>query len=223
MLTWNLYHGRAVPPAGRSLLDDFGAALARWEWDVALLQEVPPWWPPALARASGAAGCASALTSRNLGLPMRRLLAERRPDLLKSNGGGANAILTRGEQIFEHHVERLRTWPERRVAHGARLASGTWVVNLHATVHSDPRAKEDIARARSAALEWAGDAPVVLGGDLNVRDPDVPGFERAGGNDVDFIWARALEPAGAATIPDHGELSDHAPLIVFLSAERHRL
>ena len=55
VLTWNLFHGRAVPPAGRDLAREFAAALAAWEWDVALLQEVPPWWPPALGRACGAA------------------------------------------------------------------------------------------------------------------------------------------------------------------------
>ena len=47
VLTWNLMHGRSVPPAGRDLRAEFTAALAGWEWDVALLQEVPPWWPPA--------------------------------------------------------------------------------------------------------------------------------------------------------------------------------
>ena len=48
VLTWNLLHGRAVPPAGRDLFDEFADALAGWEWDVALLQEVPPWWPAEL-------------------------------------------------------------------------------------------------------------------------------------------------------------------------------
>ena len=38
--------------AGASCSHEFAAALAGWEWDVALLQEVPPWWPPALARAA---------------------------------------------------------------------------------------------------------------------------------------------------------------------------
>ncbi len=48
VLTWNLMHGRAVPPAGRELFDEFALALAGWEWEVALLQEVPPWWPARL-------------------------------------------------------------------------------------------------------------------------------------------------------------------------------
>ena len=60
VLTWNLKHGRAVPPAGRDLFDEFAAALAGWEWDVALLQEVPPWWPAPLARRLGRRAAARA-------------------------------------------------------------------------------------------------------------------------------------------------------------------
>ncbi len=51
VLTWNLMHGRSVPSARRDLLDEFGAALHGWEWDVALLQEVPPWWTAAAGQA----------------------------------------------------------------------------------------------------------------------------------------------------------------------------
>src|SRR5947209_5556043 len=64
VLTWNLFHGRAVPGTGRDLLAEFARSLAGWSWDVALLQEVPPWWAPALARECGAE-VALALTSRN--------------------------------------------------------------------------------------------------------------------------------------------------------------
>src|SRR3954466_15561447 len=95
-LTWNLYHGRSPEPAGRSLLDRFAQTLAGWEWDVALLQEVPPWWPAALAAAAGAEfRCVK--TARNFALPLRRAISTRNPDILKSNGGGANAILVRGK------------------------------------------------------------------------------------------------------------------------------
>ena len=56
LLTWNLYHGRAEPSARRPLAAEFAATLAGWEWDVALLQEVPPWWPQPLARGGGRRG-----------------------------------------------------------------------------------------------------------------------------------------------------------------------
>src|SRR3954447_6943752 len=141
VLTWNLFHGRAVPAAGRSLAAEFRAAIEGWDWDVALLQEVPPWWPGRWPWA-----CDVALTSRNCALPVRRALAERRPDLMKSGGGGANAILVREGAVADRWRRRLRLWPERRVAHGVPRAD-TGVVNLHAQVHSDARACAALARA----------------------------------------------------------------------------
>src|SRR5919198_4570850 len=113
VLTWNLFHGRAVPERRYDLLAEFAARLAEWEWDVALLQEVPPWWPPRLGQAC-AASARTALTSRNWFLPVTRPVATRRPDLIKSWGGGSNAILVRGEAVLEHRVQTLRPWPERR-------------------------------------------------------------------------------------------------------------
>ncbi len=71
VLTWNLLHGRSVPGSGRDLLPEFTAALAGWDWDVALLQEVPPWWP-ALLGASLGASARLVLTSRNSALALRR-------------------------------------------------------------------------------------------------------------------------------------------------------
>ena len=214
MLTWNLYHGRAKPSAGRALSREFAAALAGWEWDVALLQEVPPWWPAELARACDAS-FARALTSRNSLLPLRRWVAERWPDLIKSGGGGANAILARGSGLADQRVQVLTTRPERRVAHGARLDDGTWVVNLHATVHDAAASRRDIALALESAFPWAGEAPLVFGGDFNIRDPELPGLARAAGHDVDFVFARGFEPAGAEVL-EHAPLSDHAPVVVTL-------
>jgi endonuclease/exonuclease/phosphatase family metal-dependent hydrolase len=218
VLTWNLYHGRAVPPAGRDLLPAFAAALAGWDWDVALLQEVPPWWPPALALACDAQQ-RTALTSRNALLALRRLAAQRAPDLMKSNGGGANAILVRDAggsigSIGEHRRLLLRRWPERRVCHAVQLAGGVWCANLHAQVHSAARAQADIERAAAAVLSWAGGGPAILGGDFNVRAPAAPGFASLGGHGVDHILGRRLHAAGAPELPDRGPLSDHAPVIV---------
>ena len=211
-LTWNLFHGRAVPGAGRSLLDAFAAALASWAWDIALLQEVPPWWPGPLAEAAGAVE-RHALTSRNSLLPLRRWAAERWPDVVKSQGGGANAILVRGEDIVEDRAITLRRFTERRVAHGVRLASGVWVVNLHASAHSPPRAQADLDRAIDA---WGGARPLVLGGDLNLRDPR--GLERVASRDVDHVLVRGLVRAGAPEVLQRGPLSDHPPLVVSLTS-----
>jgi endonuclease/exonuclease/phosphatase family metal-dependent hydrolase len=171
VLSWNLFHGRSLPATDRSLYDEFAAKLGEWSWDVALLQEVPPWWPAPLARELGVEQ-RMALTSRNAPLALRRALAERRPELLKSNGGGCNAILSRSP-IAVHSTLRLRRWPERRVAHLARLRNGTCVVNVHASTRP-ARAVQELERLWPRALDWARTGPLILGGDLNLRTPPLP-------------------------------------------------
>jgi endonuclease/exonuclease/phosphatase family metal-dependent hydrolase len=206
-LTWNLYHGRSPEPAGRSLLKEFSAALAGWEWDVALLQEVPPWWPPQLAAAAGAHE-RTVLTSRNALLWLRRLISDRNPDILKSNGGGANAILVRGE-ILDHRWVELTKTPERRVAHGVRLADG-WVVNVHSSTHRDEWALRDTLRA----LEWAPEPLLLFGGDVNLRHPPaLPGLVHVAGNHVDHLFTTG-RPGRDASVLERGPLSDHPPVAV---------
>jgi endonuclease/exonuclease/phosphatase family metal-dependent hydrolase len=214
VLTWNLFHGRAQPVAGRPLLVEFAATLAGWEWDVALLQEVPPWWPPLLAHAAGAQH-ARALTSRNELLALRRAIASRNPDLLGANGGGSNALLARGP-LADHREVELTTWPERRVAHGARLGDGTWVVNLHASTDPKERTRDDVAGALEAAHAWAGAAPLVFGGDFNLTNPAAPGLTRVAGRHVDHVFVRGLAAEGAGELLDAGTLSDHRPIAVNL-------
>ena len=172
VLSWNLFHGRSVPGSYRNLLPAFAQQLAEWEWDVALLQEVPPWWPPELARAAGASQ-RTALTSRNSFLPVRRWLAERFPDIMKSEGGGSNAILARGHRIDQHRIRPVAVTPERRVVHGVQLDASLWVVNLHLTAHHPAQADAERVVARETALRWAGRGapPIVLGAGGSVRGP----------------------------------------------------
>lgn len=221
VLTWNLKHGRAEPSAGRYLLAEFGQALAGWDWDVALLQEVPPWWPAPLAAATGARAF-RVLTSRNAGLPVRRALAIRWPDLIKSSGGGANAILVRGGEIAAEARRRLCLWPERRQVHGVNVRSGAfgtgaWVANLHATAHDAPAAARDNALAARTVLEWAGQGPAVLGGDFNLRALALAGFDHGGGHDVDHVFVRGWRVEGAVEVLERGTLSDHAPVRVTIA------
>jgi len=214
ILTWNVFHGRSVPDTPRSLLPEFTERIAGWEWDVALLQEVPPWWPVPLAEASGASA-RTALTSRNFLLPLRRLIADARPDLIKSWGGGANAILVRGQAITDHRIRPLRLLPERRVAHGVRLADGTWVTNLHAQAHIEAYARADLDLAAATTLAWAGGSAIVLGGDCNLRGtPEANGFEHLAGHSVDHVMGRGVRAAGRGGTLPRGNLSDHAPLAV---------
>jgi endonuclease/exonuclease/phosphatase family metal-dependent hydrolase len=223
-LSWNLFHGRSLPATRDALLDEFAERLAAWRWDVALLQEVPPWWPATLARRAGAEQ-RSALTSRNSLLALRRLLAAFRPELMKSNGGGCNAILTRSP-IAEHRAIRLRVRPERRVAQLVRLADGTCLANYHASTRV-PLAEDELARLWQLALDFARGAPLILGGDLNLRLPQAPAAAgdvvHAAARDVDHLFLRGALATSDAEMLDRDvqltsrrvvELSDHPPLRV---------
>lgn len=242
VLTWNLFHGRSLPAAGVELSESFAALLGKWEWDVALLQEVPPWWVGLLARRTRA-DQRTALTSRNAGLAVRRAIGERWPDLLKSNAGGCNAVLIRGAShgeshshragttpraptVREHRAIRLRLWPERRVGQLLRFTDGVCMVNFHAST-SERLAEAELTSLWEHALRFAGDAPLILGGDLNLRAPRAPdeSFLHAASRDVDHLFVRGLRPEGAAERLDRWvslngrrvRLSDHLPLRVTLS------
>ena len=219
VLTWNLFHGRSVPASGRGLLGEFAARLDGWAWDVALLQEVPPWWPPPLGRACGAEQ-RLVLTSRNW-IPPLRWVGARMPELVKSWSGGCNAILVRGGSIEEHKTHRLALRPERRMMHGVRLRSGVWVVNLHASTRGaagEPQTRAESLQAAGTALGWAGGAPLVLGGDFNLRGtPELPGLRHVAGHYVDHVYVSRIEASGVGEVLERGTLSDHAPVAVDLA------
>jgi endonuclease/exonuclease/phosphatase family metal-dependent hydrolase len=156
-----------------------------------------------------------ALTSRNFPLAPRRAIAARNPDLLTANGGGSNAILVRGGRIAEHRMRALTRTPERRVMHGIALDGAGWVVNLHASTHPPEQRRADLTGAAAAALEWAAGGPLVFGGDLNARQPAMPGLRLVGGHYLDHVLVAEGQPAdGRCEVLDAGALSDHAPVRV---------
>jgi endonuclease/exonuclease/phosphatase family metal-dependent hydrolase len=180
---------------------------------VALLQEVPPWWPPMLGAASGA-DSRIALTSRNCCLPLRRAIAARNPDLLAAAGGGCNAILVRGLRIVEHRERELTRRPERRMMHGVALERAGWIVNLHASTHPPEQRRADLLGAAATALEWAASAPLIFGGDLNSTQPAMPGLHHIAGHHVDHFFTEGRPAASDPELLDAGPLSDHRPLRV---------
>jgi endonuclease/exonuclease/phosphatase (EEP) superfamily protein YafD len=147
--------------------------LAREQWDVALLQEAPPRWFDALRERLDARG-AMVLTSRNWGSAVRGWIADRRPDLIKSNEGGSNQLLVREPwRITGMDRLTLARWPERRRAMRVRIErddAALTVVNLHASANR-PHAS---AREVRHAAAWAGDGPLLFGGDLNLRPAAQP-------------------------------------------------
>ncbi|NLT05068.1 MAG: hypothetical protein GXY03_02040 [Solirubrobacterales bacterium] len=266
LLTWNLFHGRDCPPnpalrsvrsrvtgcaerdathvqVNRSLRAEFAAALAGWEWDVALAQEASPRWLGPLERATAAAGVRD-LTSRNSLGALRGWLADRNPDALGSWEGGSNMVLVRPPaRIVATAAHTLAERPERRrlllarveLAGGRRLT----VACVHLSVPSTQRGAAEALRAAELAGDWAGGDPLVLGGDLNLRPADhaavfaalaaghglsPPTSARA----IDHLLVRGAElveppralPAAEREV-DAGDgrairLSDHAPVVAAL-------
>jgi endonuclease/exonuclease/phosphatase family metal-dependent hydrolase len=274
VLSWNLFHGRDYPPdpklrtwrsrllrfdernethvqVNRDLTAEFARLLAVAEWDVAMLQEVPPRFAEPLARACRAEAHRT-LTSRNSLGALRGLLARQNPDLIASGEGGSNLILVRVPGKLGGIAERREIAihegePERRAMGFVRTASGVCIANLHATNDWPKLAAEDVATGAGAALEWAAGAPLVFGGDLNLRPGKQPriferlreefGFEgpTTGPGAIDHILHRGLEvlEPPRAWAPEERELpldgralrlSDHAPVQArFLAAEPHAL
>jgi endonuclease/exonuclease/phosphatase family metal-dependent hydrolase len=256
-ITWNVFHGRDFPPdpalftwrswlfgteernathvqVNRDLLHEFAGVLAAAEWDVALLQELPPRWAYPLARACGA-DMQLTLTSRNWLRSIRRPIAERRPDLMGAWEGGANAILARGALRSRAGAKEivLRGPPERRLLTLARLEPGLVAGNVHASGPS-PLAAEDTRMATEAAVSFAGEESLILGGDFNVTPSESAvydelrrrfGLERpTGPHAIDHLLVRGLDivdapaawPDEAREVPAAGDrairLSDHAPV-----------
>src|SRR5215469_11313279 len=261
-LAWNLFHGRDFPPdpalrtwrsrllrleernethvqVNRDLTREFATLLASAEWDVALLQECPPRFAEPLAAACGAEWH-RALTSRNSLGALRGLLARQNPDLIASGEGGSNLTLVRVPGKLGGIAERRAIAihegePERRAMAFVRTASSVCVANLHATNDWPELAEEDVLRAARAASEWAGDSPLIFGGDLNLRPAKQPRlFERlreefelegepTAPSAIDHVFCRGLDvlkpaeqwPAEKRELPLEGRarrLSDHAPV-----------
>lgn len=260
-IAWNLFHGRDFPPdpglrtwrsrllrldernethvqVNRDLAAEFATLLAGATWDVALLQECPPRFARPLAEACAAEGH-RVLTSRNSLAPLRGLLARQNPDLMASGEGGSNLTLVRVPGPLGGIAERRDLTihegePERRAMALTRTASGVCVANLHATNDAPRLAVADVLRAARAATEFAGAAPLLFGGDLNLRpatEPEV--FERlreefdltgpTAPQAIDHLLVRRLEvreepaawPPERRELPLEGRalrLSDHAPV-----------
>lgn len=246
-LAWRLLGhpvlGRKHVRLNRDLFHEFAAFLAAARWDVALLQEVPPRWVHRLARATGAEA-RTALTSRNWMRPVMSPLARFRPQLAGSWEGGCNLILVRGATrgldgarpgaaIAESRRKTLAWLPERRVAQMVELECGLRIVNFHAG--TGERATGDVFKAARFASAGAGEGPLVLGGDFNVRPRSGDVFDRleadfalsgpTGPGSIDHLLVRDLEvlespeawPPARRDVPDPDtelkiRLSDHAPV-----------
>ncbi len=240
-------HDETHVQVNRPLREEFAALIAREPWDVCLLQEAPPYWDAVLARATGAASCVT-LTSRNSFAPLRARLGWWNPDLMGSWEGGSNITLVRPPWRIAGAPRSLLLNPlpgrglrERRRMSFVRLRDegrDLCVANLHLTAGARRPAEREAVRAAETAVRWAGEAaPLIVGGDFNLRPRDTDVFERLKGaydlgspaapDALDHLLARGLEvirppsalPVGRREleVPVGLEvrrlrLSDHAPV-----------
>jgi len=114
-----------------------------------------------------------------------------------------------------------------------RLEAGLCIANLHTTNDRPKLAEPELRKAAERATEWAGDAPLILGGDFNLRPSETKAFEdletrfglaRPTAPDaIDHLLARGLRlieqprawPAAKRELTEDGlaiRLSDHAPV-----------
>lgn len=170
-------HNNTHVQVNRSLYEEFAGVLCSAYWDVCLLQECPPRWADRLSEQCQAAAY-GALTSRNWLSSLRNVIAERNPDLMGAWEGGSNLTLVRPPwQIVEGASVLLNPLRERRLRERRRLALTRLVDrdlevcigNLHLSANVPDQAAREARRAAETALDWARGAPVLLGGDFNVR------------------------------------------------------
>ena len=131
----------------------------------------------ARARLRGAA--APALTSRNSLAALRALAARINPDLIASNEGGSNLTLVRAGGWRSAAQLELRPGPrpERRVMAFSRLALDARARALRRQPARERRAgaargsRAGGGLGRRAGGRVGGAAPLLFGGDLNLRPP----------------------------------------------------
>jgi len=227
--TWNIAHGRDVPPSGeshghvrRKHLRQMAHMMTEEHPDVVLLQEVPVWAGDLLREATGmgitvapAYGAHVPFVHVPLPLAVGATLGRALPDLVRTQiEGQANAVLygpelllvsARRALINERH--RLRGEPRIvqlvRLRH-RRLGREFVVGNVHAD-HGENR--QQLERAGYLTAQFARGAPAVLGGDLNatLHSPALRALKARGWKEdssdvaIDHVLVRDFEIDWAAT------------------------
>ncbi len=188
--TWNIAHGRDVPPgpdyghARRKLLAEMAALMTAGDPQIVMLQEVPVWAAAFLREHTGmgvtlAHSYGAHIPFVHVPLPLAagEWLGNALPDVVKTQfEGQAQAVLYGSELVLVSarrvpiNTRRLLRGEPRiaqlvRLRH-RRLGTEFVVGNLHVDAHDpDPQ----IEAASWATEQFARGAPMVFGGDLNVR------------------------------------------------------
>ncbi len=253
--TWNIAHGRDVPPgpryghARRKLLDEMVPLMIEGGPQVVMLQEVPVWAGQFLREHTGMGvtlahsyGAHVPFVHVPLPLAVGEWLGNALPDLVKTQFEGQAQALLYGPELILVSARRvpvntpLHFRGEPRIAQLVRLrhrrSGAEFVVgNLHVDAHDpDPQ----IEAASWALEQYARGAPMVLGGDLNVRAGSTAlrrlrargWLEKPVAEGVDHLYVRGMTmegavkrwPPGRRDLAQAGglplRLSDHSPVEV---------
>jgi len=220
--SWNLFHGNASPPRRRSYLREMLRLATADEPDVLCLQEVPVW---AVGRLGRWCGMLEFPAIARKGLPTVRLAGwatRRHNGLLRSAiAGQANVILVATahttEDLGSEKVSHLGL--ERRVCQASRIDGALVVVNTHlSNLGHGQRDELERTLEFAEAIARPGE-PLVLAGDLNLREVQVAGFSPPGPG-IDHVLVRGAPASTLAVWPEERRrqngivLSDHAPVEV---------
>ena len=222
--TWNLFHGNTVPPERRAYLERMVRLAVADGPTIVCLQEVPAWAIGRLERWSGMTAIGAVAAHPLLGnAELGRLVTDLNHGLLRSAfTGQANAILVDSDlEIVAEAAEQISTNGERRVCQAVTVDDLGVVANFHATGGSP--ADMQFHRALDFADHVAGDAPLILCGDFNLRPPyGLDGFSDPLAGSIDQILVRGLPSTPPISWPperrrvDGRLLSDHAPVDVLV-------
>jgi endonuclease/exonuclease/phosphatase family metal-dependent hydrolase len=215
--SWNLFHGRTAPPGSRIYLREMVELVSYDGPDVVCLQELPLWSLSRLEEWSGMR--VFGVVAKRTPVPrwLGGALQRRDPRRFRSGvtGQGNAILLSRSLRPRAHASFRISDrGRERRVCHAVRL-EGIVIGNVHASNEfrnpEVPRKELERAHALVQTMAAEGEARV-LGGDFNLRDPDLPG------PNIDHIVVAGiahgpLEPWPLERRRHNGAvLSDHAPV-----------
>jgi len=227
--TWNLFHGRTVPPSGALHLEEMVRLSTEDEPAVLLLQEVPPWAFRYLGGWAGMTVFTEVAARAPLGARLGRKITEIDPVRLRraASGQGNAILLDPALEPFDYHALVLNplgfrrgqklplrlqlAWAkERRVLQAIRvkLPDGRRMLigNLHATGNA-ALARLELRRAREFFLALARPGEVeVLGGDFNVRADALGAFVNddfsGPGSSVDHVLVRGASASTPEVWPE---------------------
>jgi endonuclease/exonuclease/phosphatase family metal-dependent hydrolase len=186
--TWNIAHGRDVPPgpgyghARRKLLAEMCAVLVEDDPDIVLLQEVPIWAGPLLREHTGmgvtladAYGAHVPFLHVPLPLAAGAALGRALPDIVRTQFEGQGQALLYGPDLLLVSTRRVllneHRWfrGEPRIAQLVRLRHRKVGVELAVgNVHADHGgAPAQLEKAGFVLERFARGAPMILGGDMN--------------------------------------------------------